>query len=208
MANNTLHIGGYVTSQEKLASKESALAFLHPTSAVNPQPDVQEMMLCSVYREKSGVQHNGESAEHHQKVCSKIGTESRSPEPWAFPLQNHSYCSLKHWIDLLQAFFTDLKIVGGTLSALYLDTAQEPSDNFCIIRFTSAGALIHPLESHPFWNVSDFIYFQPSSLDLIIPFPAKINKLSAVRCLFINERLNIRTRIQSSNHSQSSFLNL
>lgn len=45
MANSTLHIGGCVTSQGKLAVKESALAFLYPTSAVNPQPAIQEVML-------------------------------------------------------------------------------------------------------------------------------------------------------------------
>lgn len=129
-----------------------------------------------------------------QKVCSKIGAETRSPESWASPLWNNNYCSLNHWVDLLQAFFTGLKTIGGTLSALYLYIAEEPSDNLCNMHCTSAGALTHPLESHPLRNMSDFIYFQ--SLDLIITFPAKINKLSTVRCLFLNERLNWSSRVQ------------
>lgn len=86
--------------------------------------------------------------------------------------------------------------------------ASPPQNHsyYCLkhwIDLLQAGALTQPLESHPFWNMSDFIYFQPQSQDLIIPFPAKINKLATVRCLFpirllINERLNLRTGVPES----------
>ena len=65
MANNTLCIGGCVTSQGKMAFKASALVFLYPTSAVNPPPDIQEIMLHSVYKERSQVQCTGESVQRH-----------------------------------------------------------------------------------------------------------------------------------------------